>query len=105
MDMGYLGLDEELTIMYALLLIRSSFEAANAQDNEIVVEDVIVPAAVPEGAEDDCPICMEKMKGGEKDVCKLYCKHYFHVECMEKWLETRMECPICRAEQKFASDA
>lgn len=23
-------------------------------------------------------------------------KHYFHTECIEQWLKTKQECPLCR---------
>ena len=45
--------------------------------------------------EEDCPICMEKLSGkwGHMD-----CKHYFHKECLDKWVKMSKnnDCPICR---------
>ena len=45
--------------------------------------------------EEDCPICMEKLTGklGHMD-----CKHYFHKECLDKWVKMSKnnDCPICR---------
>jgi hypothetical protein len=42
-----------------------------------------------------CPICFDDYT----DNCVLSeteCKHYFHEECLEKWMERNNTCPICR---------
>ena len=45
--------------------------------------------------DDDCPICMEKLNGR---IGYLSCEHYFHEECLIKWLKTseHKDCPTCR---------
>lgn len=45
-----------------------------------------------------CPICMES-------VCKTVsteteCKHTFCTSCINKWLETKISCPMCRHQLK-----
>jgi hypothetical protein len=40
-----------------------------------------------------CSICLEKCK---KDFCKTKCKHYFHIDCLNKWREINNNCPYCR---------
>jgi hypothetical protein len=42
----------------------------------------------------DCPICYEPIN--KKDSKITACKHEFHKTCLEKWLETKHTCPICR---------
>ena len=42
-----------------------------------------------------CVICSEEFKVGDK-VLSLPCKHLFHVECCEKWLEINNTCCVCR---------
>lgn len=44
-----------------------------------------------------CCICLLtlKLKDG---VCRLPCKHIFHFKCIEKWAETKQECPYCRSD-------
>ena len=46
----------------------------------------------------DCPICFEKL-ASKPLVKRLPCSHLFHVQCINKWTETkrRHRCPICRA--------
>ena len=29
------------------------------------------------------------------------CKHYFHKECLDLWLQRKSECPVCRHQLKF----
>ena len=46
---------------------------------------------------DSCTICMERYVNGTK--CKrLPCKHDYHAECVNKWLETAKKCPVCSKE-------
>lgn len=47
----------------------------------------------------DCAICMEEF-GCE--ICKeMPCKHVFHGECIEKWLNIHGTCPVCRQKMPF----
>jgi len=46
---------------------------------------------------DSCSVCWQEWKDG--DVVKtLPCLHYFHSKCIETWLQTKLNCPLCRAE-------
>lgn len=52
-----------------------------------------------DGEEDEmCSICLVEFEK-QDSVNKLgRCGHTFHVECMEKWLDTcRFTCPLCRS--------
>ena len=59
-------------------------------------EDVHAGAQRQEDAEPaTCMICLEEYKAG--DVVKtLPCLHYFHVSCIDKWLNKNEKCPECR---------
>lgn len=46
-----------------------------------------------EPLEDNCSICCEK---GNKKTVKTSCGHIFHKKCLNKWLEEKQECPLCR---------
>ena len=42
-----------------------------------------------------CVICLTEFE--EQDTVKeMHCSHYFHVECLDKWLRYNSTCPICR---------
>jgi hypothetical protein len=48
--------------------------------------------------DNDCPICQEKFKLGEKLSTLDYCLHTFHFSCIEEWGRYKQECPLCRTE-------
>ncbi|QHO00805.1 RING-H2 finger protein [Arachis hypogaea] len=45
----------------------------------------------------DCAICMESFQDGQS--CQVFpeCKHMFHSDCMDRWLQKKSTCPICRS--------
>ena len=46
----------------------------------------------------ECNICMDEYKQHDP-VIKLFCKHYFHKDCIKNWLcNERVTCPICRTD-------
>ena len=58
---------------------------------EIVIEDI----NKLEEANKSCMICLEEFKSKEK-VTALPCLHYFHTNCIKKWMKRKNECPICK---------
>lgn len=46
--------------------------------------------------DEDCAVCLENFKAGEK--CRLLpnCKHCFHAQCIDSWLLKTAICPVCR---------
>ena len=106
----------DLTLLNSLLNIGSTTQPdITNQFNNIlgglnfVFEDVIVAptpqqisagseiiehSAVPEDI--NCAICQER---GEPCTWRLlYCHHYFHTNCISRWYEMSVECPVCRAD-------
>jgi hypothetical protein len=47
--------------------------------------------------EEECSICQEIMMEGNT-VLKLSCRHAYHTQCVETWLERQNTCPMCRNE-------
>ncbi|CAL5203853.1 unnamed protein product [Lathyrus oleraceus] len=44
----------------------------------------------------DCSVCLCDFEEGEK-VRRLKCKHAFHKDCLDKWLQDYLAtCPLCR---------
>ncbi|CAK9199736.1 unnamed protein product [Sphagnum troendelagicum] len=42
-----------------------------------------------------CCICLGKYKD-DVELRELPCTHYFHVECVDKWLVINASCPLCK---------
>ncbi|CAF1099410.1 unnamed protein product [Didymodactylos carnosus] len=50
-----------------------------------------------------CSVCLCPIACGS-DVPLIECLHNFHTECLQKWLETKEECPLCRYKIMNADD-
>lgn len=45
----------------------------------------------------ECVICMNPVEVARQPARMLTpCNHFFHVKCLQRWMDVRMECPICR---------
>lgn len=42
-----------------------------------------------------CPICFEDYEEESVMTCT-DCVHFFHKDCLQKWIDTNSTCPICR---------
>lgn len=54
-------------------------------------------AALADGA--TCVICRISLAEGWEDTDEMWrtpCNHLFHRSCLERWMEERLECPLCR---------
>ncbi|OIW04111.1 hypothetical protein TanjilG_00671 [Lupinus angustifolius] len=49
----------------------------------------------------ECCICLSAFRDGEKVKVLPGCEHWFHCECVDKWLMNHSNCPLCRASLKF----
>ncbi|KAK8936240.1 E3 ubiquitin-protein ligase [Platanthera zijinensis] len=49
-----------------------------------------------------CCICLAKYVDNE-DLRELPCKHFFHMECVDKWLKINALCPLCKKEVEDTS--
>lgn len=45
--------------------------------------------------EQSCAICLEAYQVGEL-LTSLPCSHFFHVDCLARWLRRSQQCPLCR---------
>ena len=43
-----------------------------------------------------CSICLEQLAKNDP-IVRLQCTHMFHASCVDAWVETKNECPLCRA--------
>lgn len=54
--------------------------------------------AQDQGVNYDCAVCLSAFEEGE-EVRKLpRCKHSFHTPCIDMWLYSHSDCPLCRAQ-------
>ncbi|CAI9755762.1 unnamed protein product [Fraxinus pennsylvanica] len=44
----------------------------------------------------DCVVCLNRVSPGEKYKILPTCKHGFHVDCIDAWLQRHSTCPLCR---------
>lgn len=54
------------------------------------------------GSNNECSICLENLDlsalaSNLNNIYTLDCNHSFHKNCITKWLETKLTCPLCRA--------
>ena len=47
--------------------------------------------------EEECSICQDNMVEGNTAL-KLTCRHAYHADCVQMWLEKHNTCPLCRNE-------
>ncbi|XP_030486673.2 RING-H2 finger protein ATL52-like [Cannabis sativa] len=53
-------------------------------------------AAEAEADHSECPVCLSGFEEGE-EIRKLpRCKHSFHAPCIDMWLHSHSDCPLCR---------
>ncbi|KAI3929735.1 hypothetical protein MKX01_025903 [Papaver californicum] len=45
---------------------------------------------------EDCAVCLEVLKQGERSRILPQCKHVFHANCIDSWLIRVPACPVCR---------
>ncbi|KAI8885962.1 hypothetical protein K501DRAFT_283998 [Backusella circina FSU 941] len=42
-----------------------------------------------------CAICLSEYENNEL-ICKLWCEHHYHKDCVQEWLELNSKCPLCK---------
>ncbi|CAJ2636032.1 unnamed protein product [Trifolium pratense] len=104
--------------MYHLIVICCQNSAEQARQNEQPatqtpsVEEGCLSHQIPshkyekkkkndENDEDDCvtcPVCLGDFEEGEELRTMPSCMHFFHVPCIDMWLISHFNCPVCRAD-------
>ncbi|XP_056166916.1 RING-H2 finger protein ATL52-like [Syzygium oleosum] len=54
-------------------------------------------AAQEPGSEYECAVCLSVFEEGEEVRQLPRCKHSFHVSCIDMWLYSHSDCPLCRS--------
>lgn len=60
---------------------------------EAALAHLPVERLAPDAAGDPCAICQETMCDGE-EVRRMPCAHIFHSECIARWLQVKLTCPL-----------
>ncbi|KAI7818107.1 hypothetical protein BC939DRAFT_464016 [Gamsiella multidivaricata] len=53
--------------------------------------------SMEEASDENCSICLQVYELSDQ-LRPLPCRHAFHVECIDTWLKSNAQCPICRQE-------
>lgn len=105
----------DLQIYVGVFIIRASLQillykiyfldtqnAARSSTNpngfrEIIYDPETAKNTDPKLLEDPCVICMAEYEPGDK-IFEFACdgKHYFHQECLNRWLTNKATCPMCK---------
>ena len=56
--------------------------------------------------EDECPICYDLLSNGTTKCCPT-CHNHIHLICIQRWLQSKPNCVLCRSEvwQKFLAES
>lgn len=49
----------------------------------------------------ECAVCLSRFKDAETLRLLPKCKHAFHIDCIDRWLEGHSSCPLCRQRVTF----
>ncbi|KAL0410440.1 UNVERIFIED_CONTAM: E3 ubiquitin-protein ligase RING1 [Sesamum latifolium] len=54
-------------------------------------------AVEDEGYDSQCAVCLSVFEEGEEVRQLPKCNHLFHAQCIDMWLYSHMDCPLCRS--------
>ncbi|XP_062086192.1 RING-H2 finger protein ATL63-like [Humulus lupulus] len=87
---------------FNLDLSSTTFQHSKGLDPSIISAiPLFVHKATPaddlDGLESECVICLSGFEDGDVGRKLPKCSHEFHLECIDMWLGSHSNCPICRA--------
>ncbi|KAG6433954.1 hypothetical protein SASPL_105573 [Salvia splendens] len=85
--------------------IQSPETVSADTENVIEVPSLIYSEGMQLAAAEECAICLSEFKIGERIRVLEKCSHGFHMQCIERWLNSCSSCPICRANSRLPSRA
>ena len=68
-----------------------------SEEEEESVEPVVVTKVRQSGKQimETCVICTDEVDKSKKYSAYLACHHWFHFDCVHKWIEMKRKCPHC----------
>jgi hypothetical protein len=98
-DMGHIPINGALIDLLNAEAIPFVLHCTGGSAGEVLKVDnqrVFRGIMVQNNSETACAICLESL--APKDhIVRLLCKHMFHDQCVDAWVQTKNECPLCRA--------
>lgn len=49
------------------------------------------------GEDNECAVCKDEIDVGADIIRIPKCRHYFHAECLSRWIQLQSWCPVCRS--------
>jgi hypothetical protein len=98
--------DMLLHVIEMLHVIRVSGESEGASQLEI---DLLPTRKVASHADPgSCLICLSEFQAQESvrtlPCCKTHIVHFFHQECVDKWLKGNRLCPVCKTPANYREE-
>ncbi|XP_019156218.1 PREDICTED: RING-H2 finger protein ATL52-like [Ipomoea nil] len=84
---------------------QQPWNAANTGLDEALIKSITVfkykkgDGVVIDGS--DCPVCLSEFQEDENLRLLPKCSHSFHVSCIDTWLKSHSNCPLCRSNIVF----
>ena len=75
--------------------INSDSTNLSLKNEEYYCENIIFKNNILCGVE--CSICVNQIEHFE-ECCMISCKHSYHKKCIDRWLNIKKNCPICRTD-------
>eukprot|EP00927_Polykrikos_kofoidii_P072193 TRINITY_DN68338_c0_g1_i1.p1 TRINITY_DN68338_c0_g1~~TRINITY_DN68338_c0_g1_i1.p1 ORF type:complete len:296 (-),score=13.12 TRINITY_DN68338_c0_g1_i1:41-928(-) len=93
-------------VLYGLRHDWFPINTGASRDTIKKIATVQIPGSIDPGCDDadwpeECCCCWECWDGG-RAIKKTPCGHYFHEDCLGKWLHYSTTCPLCRADLEEA---
>ncbi|KAF6171164.1 hypothetical protein GIB67_035121 [Kingdonia uniflora] len=76
---------------------KTNLEGATCEGGGVVVGVGIEKERTIVGEDAACCICLAKYADND-ELRELPCTHFFHMECVDKWLKINALCPLCKYE-------
>ncbi|XP_042032917.1 E3 ubiquitin-protein ligase At1g63170-like [Salvia splendens] len=84
------------TYKFKMKKSKSKEHSSNAPEGGIVAAGTEKERAIS-GEDAVCCICLAKYVNND-ELKELPCSHFFHKDCVDKWLKINATCPLCKAD-------
>lgn len=105
------GMPSILTVLTELLGSPSTNPLQNFLDQRVVVaptatqiEQATTVEIVSTAQDNLCTICQDNIETGQQARKINLCRHIFHKDCIDTWLQTNVHCPTCRHDIRDMED-